>query len=661
MASVAVEGPRICLSMIVKNESKIIRRMLDTVSPIIDAYCICDTGSTDDTIQVIKDYFGAKGVIGEVFSHPFKNFGYNRTVALQRAAIWAEYALLLDADMRLVVGPAFNKVLLDADAYSCLQGGRSLEYYNTRIVRTRIGITCVGPTHEFYDIPKSSRIIALPRDALRIDDVGDGGSKQDKFERDIRLLEEGLKEEPGNSRYHFYLANSYRDVGKKAEAVSWYKKHIGLGGWDEEIWNSVLEMGKCQLSLGESANGLATLMEAYSLRPHRAESLYEIIKYYREKSKHNAAQLFLDAAKSIPYPSGDILFIRKDVYSHLLDYEQSILSFYTKRPVDHRRYLELMAVPSLHANVMANYRFYARSLNKMEGVLLQRVCLSDSTTKTIEQYSIPLTSSTPSITSHNDGYLLNIRYVNYSIARATGQYTIDHPEGKIVSLNKAIVLGSQLEPVHEVWLDRVHRTDHKYVGIEDVRIFAWRGSTRFLGTTVDDAGNLRVGGGEYMPATNIIVPTVYPSPAKDVPCEKNWLLFEHAGQPKILYSWKPLIVGSTETGTFVPERAMEDVPAHFRHLRGSSNGACVDDEIWFLTHMVNHSAPRHYYHCFVILDAVSLAVRRWSTLFTFEGEKIEYAAGLVVEPDRVMITYSTWDSESILAVYDRRKLCAAVF
>ena len=48
------KAPTICLNMIVKNESKIILRLLDTVLPIIDTYCICDTGSTDMTKELIK-------------------------------------------------------------------------------------------------------------------------------------------------------------------------------------------------------------------------------------------------------------------------------------------------------------------------------------------------------------------------------------------------------------------------------------------------------------------------------------------------------------------------------------------------------------------------------------------------------------------------------
>jgi len=72
--------------MIVKNESKIIRRLFDSVSNIIDSYCICDTGSTDGTPEIIQAYFEAKGVEGKVYTEPFRDFGYNRTHSLLACA-----------------------------------------------------------------------------------------------------------------------------------------------------------------------------------------------------------------------------------------------------------------------------------------------------------------------------------------------------------------------------------------------------------------------------------------------------------------------------------------------------------------------------------------------------------------------------------------------
>ncbi len=75
--------PKICLNMIVKNESKIILRLLETVTPLIDSYCICDTGSTDNTIELIRNYCESNKIPGKIIEEPFRDFGYNRTHALK--------------------------------------------------------------------------------------------------------------------------------------------------------------------------------------------------------------------------------------------------------------------------------------------------------------------------------------------------------------------------------------------------------------------------------------------------------------------------------------------------------------------------------------------------------------------------------------------------
>ena len=70
---------------------------------------------------------------------------------------------------------------------------------------------CVGSTHEYYDI--HGKHVNKQLHSIRINDIGDGGCKEDKFERDIRLLEDDLKNDPNNTRTHFYLASSYKNSG----------------------------------------------------------------------------------------------------------------------------------------------------------------------------------------------------------------------------------------------------------------------------------------------------------------------------------------------------------------------------------------------------------------------------------------------------------------
>jgi glycosyltransferase involved in cell wall biosynthesis len=70
--------------MIVKNESKTILRLLESLDGFIDEFCICDTGSTDDTVEIIRTY--AKSKYQRTHNaRTVQNFGYNRNVVLNFA------------------------------------------------------------------------------------------------------------------------------------------------------------------------------------------------------------------------------------------------------------------------------------------------------------------------------------------------------------------------------------------------------------------------------------------------------------------------------------------------------------------------------------------------------------------------------------------------
>ena len=162
--------PKVCLNMIVKNEAKVIKRLLDSVLPLIDSYCICDTGSTDGTTDLIDAYMRDHGVPGKLLHEPFRDFGHTRSFAL-RAAIDqmdADYLLLLDADMVLqypggIDGDAdalvtLKRRLTDYDVWSVFQGTPQFYYKNVRLIRNRPGSSYWGVTHEYIQIVEGSTI-----------------------------------------------------------------------------------------------------------------------------------------------------------------------------------------------------------------------------------------------------------------------------------------------------------------------------------------------------------------------------------------------------------------------------------------------------------------------------------------------------------------------
>src|SRR4030095_14355270 len=113
---------------------------------------------------------------------------------------------------------------------------------------------------------------------VRYTTLGGGASAKNprhKFMRNVKLLREGLLKEPGNVRYVFYLAESYRDAGEKAKAVEWFQKRVDMGGWDEEVFWSKLQIGHLLHDIGLPLKVVIDCYkDAHQFRPHRVEPVY---------------------------------------------------------------------------------------------------------------------------------------------------------------------------------------------------------------------------------------------------------------------------------------------------------------------------------------------------------------------------------------------------
>lgn len=391
---------KLCLNMIVKNESKVISTLLESVSDLIDCYCICDTGSTDDTAEVITGFFERKGIPGKIVVEPFRNFGYNRSFAMKAAAGMSDYLLLLDADMQFVWDPSLKEHLGPKDTYFIMQGSPDFCYQNARIVRNTGKGVYIGVTHEYYSPECDVSSETLQRDIAFIRDHGNGGCKDDKFERDIRLLTQGILDEPHNKpRYLFYLANSYHDVGKHKEAIDNYKERIEAGGWVQETWFSHYRIGLCKKEMGDKSGAVASWLEAYNMLPRRLESLYQIINHYRcLPGHHSVGWMFIKEAErllgeiTVAERNGN-LFNEEGVYTWKVWYEKTILAFYMGQR-DIRReavyVLEHCRDVSIVRNMMRNMEFYqipvAEKVTSAEEVEPRQVHVDMENRRCMEQF-----------------------------------------------------------------------------------------------------------------------------------------------------------------------------------------------------------------------------------------------------------------------------------
>ena len=320
----------VCLNMIVKNESKIITRLFDTVLGIIDSYCICDTGSTDNTINIIKKYFDDKNITGKIIQEPFSSFSHNRNHALKECLGMSDYILLLDADMCLNI-KSFDKNTLKLDYYYILQGSDSFYYKNVRIIKNDENFKYVGYTHEYISfISKKQCYETINKDVLFINDLGDGGSKEDKFKRDIILLEKSIIEKKDESRSYFYLGNSYKDIGDHENAIKNYKIVLELNGWVQEKYMACYHIGILCNELNDNDNTIKYFLKTVEYDDERMEGIIALVEYFYYKKIYMIVNLLYNKFKNYKKDINDKLFLYTDKYKYLLEYYNSISAFYVK-------------------------------------------------------------------------------------------------------------------------------------------------------------------------------------------------------------------------------------------------------------------------------------------------------------------------------------------
>lgn len=357
--------PNVCLNMIVKNEAHVIRRCLDSVIRHIQTWVIVDTGSTDGTQQIIRDYFARAGIPGELHKRPWKNFGHNRSEALELARPKAHYTMFIDADevFELAAGQSLPELV--ADAYSVLHVNRNTpaSFWRIQLVRNALPWRWQGVLHEAVSCDVAHRLTRLLGPVTRgmFDSSRNAQSPEEKYSRDAAILEEALKTEPDNARYIFYLGQSWRDAGQPEKALAVYRRRAAMPGWEEEGWQAHYESAKLLEGLGRHAEAIEMYLGAYQRRPTRAEPLCDLARMHRERKAFQVAYLFASRAVTLTKPD-EILFVDDSAYQWRCLDELAIASYWVGKfdeslALSQRLLAEGLFPESERKRIEANLRF----------------------------------------------------------------------------------------------------------------------------------------------------------------------------------------------------------------------------------------------------------------------------------------------------------------
>jgi glycosyltransferase involved in cell wall biosynthesis len=282
----------VCLNMIVKNESAVIQRCLDSLKELIDYWVIVDTGSTDGTQDIIQE--ALKDIPGELHERPWVNFMHNRNEAYALAKGHGDYFLFIDADEWLVFKQAFEWPDLKDDYYlaAYLHGSRIDQ--RILLVNSRFDWKWNGIIHEAIECPDALKEAILDDPYIHATQEGNRSKDlREKFLSDARILEQALQDDPVNKRYVFHLAGSYGAAGEYELALKYYKHRIALGDTSLEVFFSIYQKAVLERHLGFAPEEfIKSYIQAYLFRPTRAEPFFCLADYYMNNQCYILGYLF---------------------------------------------------------------------------------------------------------------------------------------------------------------------------------------------------------------------------------------------------------------------------------------------------------------------------------------------------------------------------------
>ncbi|MGK2950951.1 MAG: tetratricopeptide repeat-containing glycosyltransferase, partial [Thiobacillus sp.] len=299
----------------------------DSVKQHIDYWVIVDTGSDDDTPDQIRAALGA--IPGELHHRDWVDFGHNRTEAIELAKGKSDYILIMDADNIFhAPGADWSWPELTDAAYELLIKSTNTEYRLRLLVSGRLAWRWLGVLHEYLvSVPDSTPSVL---DGPWIDRRHEGARSRDPltYQKDAAILAAALEQEPGNARYAFYLAQSWRDAKEPQKALDAYRHRVAMGGWAEEVFFSLYQCGVLLESMGRWPEALEAYLSAWSYRRSRIEPLYRICLHYRTKKDFGLGYFFGKKGLEGGGRTTDRLFVAAEIYNWRLADEVSICAYY---------------------------------------------------------------------------------------------------------------------------------------------------------------------------------------------------------------------------------------------------------------------------------------------------------------------------------------------
>ncbi len=311
----------ISLCLIVKNEEKSLASCLASFRQLADEIIVVDTGSTDRTKKIAKD-FGAN-----VFDYKWKDdFSAARNFSLFKAK--KEWVMVADADdiipkksvdiikKYLADMPKKTDVMSLPYIYNESNGVAGNTAWLPRIWRRSLGLKYIYPVHEYLDISKipSGRIEKINAPVIH---KKESHEYKKAFERNIKIMNKHVKQKKDDLRMLYYLIHDNRHLGEYKTAIKWCEKYLKNNTDDAVKVSKVLTLqGMCYKNLKKPLLAGYSFLGAIGANPLLIEPYLELGDYFYRQKKYDEAIQMYRSAENCKMPQKSSIFFNKAAYNY---------------------------------------------------------------------------------------------------------------------------------------------------------------------------------------------------------------------------------------------------------------------------------------------------------------------------------------------------------
>jgi len=320
------------LVMIVKNEEAVIERALLSAKPWITSWVIVDTGSTDRTKEVIRSVMS--DISGLLVDREWQNFGANRTEALELCRGRMDWAIMLDADDNLAgdvpTTEFWNNITVNPTII-----GLAMQIHHGDLVHQRAQVFRVaadwcykGVLHEvpYCRTRPDAPVAMMPVSSYMVTRCEGARSKDpNKYMKDAAILEAEWSRDPTDARTTYYVAQSWRDAGRKKRAAHFYRLYLDCsGGWGQERYMAYVNLIGL---IDDHEEKLALAWRAIEIAPNRLEAQYSVLKERRLAGLPVTRQVYALGAFVQNRKVADIVYVNPALYAWAFDDEFAVVAF----------------------------------------------------------------------------------------------------------------------------------------------------------------------------------------------------------------------------------------------------------------------------------------------------------------------------------------------